>query len=364
MIESVAVFGLGRVGSLVALLLQEQGVRVTGYDLAPRTDLGLPVRTADAVRAGSVDAALEGVDAVVSCLPHQLNLLVARRAARLRVHYFDLTEDVGTATEVARLADRVPGVLFAPQCGLAPGFICMVGAWLIGQLDPADDVELKVGALPAFPDGRLGYAFTWSAEGVINEYLKDCEILQDHELRRVPGLTDVSRVVIGGVELEAAHTSGGLGSMCHTYRGRVGGLRYKTLRYPGHFESMRFLLDELGLRDHPDELARLLQGANPPVHEDVVYLHASARGRPAAAEGPGAGPGRLEFVQTYRPRELFGRRWTAISWTTASSAAAVVELVRAGQLPAEGLLRQEDVALRAVLATDAGASLGAGVSVA
>ena len=119
--------------------------------------------------------------------------------------------------------------------------------------DPAlprhPQIELKVGALPRHPAGLLGYAFNWSAEGVVNEYLNDCEVLRNGQRQMVPAMTEHERVVIGGIELEASLTSGGLGTMCETFGGRVQRLDYKTLRYPGHFELMRFYFDELGLRD-------------------------------------------------------------------------------------------------------------------
>src|SRR5690606_23858620 len=110
-----------------------------------------------------------------------------------------------------------------------------------------------------------GYAFNWSAEGVVNEYLNDCEVLRSGVRQMVPAMTESERVVIGGVELEAALTSGGLGTMCQTYEGRVSRLDYKTLRYPGHFEQMHFLFEELGLRDERALIGRILQDAKPPV---------------------------------------------------------------------------------------------------
>src|SRR5690606_11226470 len=113
------------------------------------------------------------------------------------------------------------GVVFAPQCGLAPGLIGIVGASLAAKFETIRSVELKVGALPQNPTGLLGYAFNWSAEGVVNEYLNDCEVLRSGHRQMVPAMTEKERVFIGGIELEAALTSGGLGTMCQTYEGRA-----------------------------------------------------------------------------------------------------------------------------------------------
>ena len=47
-------------------------------------------------------------------------------------------------------------------------------------------------------------------------------------------------------------------------------------------------------------------------------------------------------------------RRTAIAWTTAGSVAAVIEMVRAGTLAAQGFLKQEHIPLAAFLATPTG----------
>ena len=246
------------------------------------------------------------------------------------------------------LSAQRPESTFAPQCGLAPGLIGIVGASLAKNFDEIRSIELKVGALPQNPTGLLGYAFNWSAEGVVNEYLNDCEVLRSRKRQMVPAMTETERVVIGGVELEAALTSGGLGTMCETYEGRVLRLDYKTMRYPGHFEQMHFLFDELGLRDRRELAGEILVAAKPPVNDDIVYLH-------AAVEGIKDGnPFRENYVRGYKPIEIDGRTWRAISWTTAASIVSVVELVSEGRLAQTGFIKQEDIVLEDLFSTQAG----------
>ena len=356
MINSVRVIGLGKVGELVATLLGDSGFSVTAYDARPRTDLPFETGTLDVRDADAVRVALKGADAVVSCMPYHLNLGVAEAAHELNVHYFDLTEDVPTTNRVKELAADNGRIVYAPQCGLAPGLIGIVGSSLTKHFDEIRSIELKVGALPRHPTGLLAYAFNWSAEGVVNEYLNDCEVLRGGVRKMVPAMTELERVVMGGITLEAALTSGGLGTMCTTYEGRVQRLDYKTMRYPGHFELMRFFFDELGLRERRELAGEILVNAKPPVDDDVVYLHAAVEG---LANGIGdTAPGQLtrkQYVRAYLPLEINGRLWRAISWTTAASAVAVVELVAAGRLPASGFIQQEDIPLADLLQTRNGA---------
>ena len=67
----------------------------------------------------------------------------------------------------------------APQCGLAPGLIGIIGNNIAMKFDRLRDIELRVGALPRYPNGQLAYSFTWSPHGVINEYLNDAEVIQN-----------------------------------------------------------------------------------------------------------------------------------------------------------------------------------------
>lgn len=355
-INEVRVVGLGKVGELVATLLADSGFTVTAYDARERIDLPFMTKSLDVRDSAALREALAGADAVVSCLPYNLNLGVAEAAHDCAVHYFDLTEDVPTTNRVLELASVDAKAVFAPQCGLAPGLIGIIGSSLTKHFDDIRAIELKVGALPRHPAGLLGYAFNWSAEGVVNEYLNDCEVLRSGHRQMVPAMTEPERVVIGGIELEASLTSGGLGTMCETYEGRVNRLDYKTMRYPGHFELMRFFFDELGLRDRRELAGQILVDAKPPVDDDVVYLHAAVEGH---AERTNDGkPYRKQYVRAYQPLDINGRRWRAISWTTAASVAAVVELVADGRLPQAGFIKQEDISFDDLLSTKNGALFG------
>ncbi|MGC0252272.1 saccharopine dehydrogenase C-terminal domain-containing protein [Pseudactinotalea sp. Z1748] len=345
--NTVAVLGIGKVGELVADLLMRSGFSVVGYDSRPRADLGFAVKQLDVTDSHRLREALGTADAVLTCLPYQHNIAVAEAARQVGVHYFDLTEDVPTTNRVRDLAQDSTAI-FAPQCGLAPGLIGIIGASMAAVFEEIRSIELKVGALPQNPTGLLGYAFNWSSLGVVNEYLNDCEVVRGGRRQMVPAMTAKERVVIGGVEFEAALTSGGLGTMCQTYEGRVQRLDYKTLRYPGHFKQMQFLFDELHLRDRRELADEILVNAKPPVNDDVVHLHAAVEG---VREGTLQ---RLNDVRAFRPIEIGGRTWRAISWITSASAVSMVELAATGRLPNTGFIRQEDIALSDLVDTQAG----------
>ena len=346
--KSIAVLGLGKVGALAAQLLVDSGFEVVGLDMAAKPEnFSHDVRAIDVTDSAALGKVFAGVDAVLSCLPFHLNIEVANVAHAAGIHYFDLTEDVPTTDHIRELAKSSKG-LMAPQCGLAPGFVGIVGAELISRFDECRSCRMRVGALPQNPTGLMGYAFNWSPAGVVNEYLNDCEVIESGERKWVSSMEWLETIYIDGLKLEAFTTSGGLGTMCETYHGKVKNLDYKTMRYPGHAELMNFFFHELLMRQDRERAGEILVNAKPPVSDDIVYVH-------VAAEGMKDGKlWREEFVNGYRPLMIAGKSRTAIAWTTAGSVVSVIELVRGGKLPSKGFLKQEDIKLEDLLSTRTG----------
>jgi len=166
--------------------------------------------------------------------------------------------------------------------------------------------------------------------------------------KMVPSLDGIEYINIGGREFEAFSTSGGLGTMCETYEGKVDTLNYKSIRYPGHGKLMKFLIQELILKDDKPLLTEILENAKPPVKEDVVYVYAVVEGWKKGTLF------RNEYFKDFTPIEIDGRMWRAISWTTAASLAAVIEMVDEGTLPSKGFLKQEEIPFNEFLATENG----------
>ena len=247
------------------------------------------------------------------------------------------------------MAESAQGVLI-PQNGLAPGFISILGAALAGQFDAEGlrHIRLRVGALPQNPIGQLGYSGNWSLDGLVHEYIADCEVIIDRKLRKIRPLRNQETVRIFGQEFEAFSTSGGLGTLGETYEGKTETLNYKSIRYPGHLQGMRLLLEELRFNRNPDALVAILADALPPDDQDRVLIHASVQGLVEGALQT------QEIVADYWPIELAGKLRTAIVWTTAAAIVAVVQLVRDQKLPQSGFIKQEQIDLDLFLQTETG----------
>lgn len=345
--EKILVIGMGKVGALVGVLLNKR-FKVTGLDKGkPSRPMPFEVITGDVTNQSFLEIELPKYEAIVSCMPYNLNLPIAKIAHQKGIHYFDLTEDVPTTQAIRKMAETANSV-FAPQCGLAPGLIGIVGADLAKRFDKLRDIELRVGALPRYPNGLLGYSFTWSPAGVINEYINDCEVIHNSERKMVTALDGLEVINIEGQEFEAFSTSGGLGTMCETFAGKLDTLNYKTIRYPGHAKLMKFLLYELILKDKRELIEDILTSAKPPVQQDVVYVYAVVEGWKNGQMN------REEYYKAFHPITIDGEHWRAISWTTAASIAAVVEMVADKKLPQKGFIKQEDIDFQEFLGTTMG----------
>jgi len=349
-IKEILVLGMGKVGSLVGVLLSER-FKVTALDKKePHYDYTLPFecQQGDLTDLDFMKKEIEKYDAVVSALPYFLNKAIAQIAHDSHVHYFDLTEDVPATKYIQSLSKTSQSVL-APQCGLAPGLIGIIGMDLTKHFDQLRDIELRVGALPRYPNGQLAYSFTWSPHGVINEYINDAEAIHNGKKKLVPSLEGFEYINIEGQEFEAFTTSGGLGTLCDTFEGKVDTLNYKTIRYPGHGKLMRFLMYELILKEDKEQLERILSNAKPPVEDDVVYVYAVVEGWQNKTLS------RKEYYNAFHPKAIAGKKWRAISWTTAASLVAVIEMVASGSLPQKGFLKQEEIPFEKFLETPTGA---------
>lgn len=348
-IKRIAVLGLGKVGHLAAELLQEAGFEVIGVDQRPYSGDGtFGTKQFDLAQAKEIFDGLDGMEAVLSCLPYHLNIQIAEIAHQKKLFYFDLTEDVPTTQRIIELSKSAERTM-APQCGLAPGLVGIVAADLAKKFDKCRSLRLRVGALPRNPTGLLGYAFNWSPVGVVNEYLNDCEVIEEGVRKMVSPMEWKETIFVNGVELEAFTTSGGLGTMCETFLDEIDNIDYKTIRYPGHVDLMNFFFHELLMREHREQAGIILTNAKPPVDDDVVHIHVAAEGE------SDAGLRRDEFVRSYMPRILAGKKRTAIAWTTAASVTAVIEMVSNGSLADKGFIKQEEIPFDEYCGTTTGA---------
>lgn len=352
---NVMITGAGKIGSLIACLLAESGdyqihladLSFSGTDVTRLTN-SMPQLKTVALDVKDEESTLtylqqHNIVAVISSLPYFLNVHVAKAAKAAKAHYFDLTEDTAVTEQVKEVAQGAQSA-FVPQCGLAPGFISIAANSLMREFDECYHAELRVGALPQRANNALHYSLTWSTDGVINEYGNLCYGIENGKPAVMKPLEGLESIQIDGCEYEAFNTSGGLGSLAELYQGKIRSLNYKTMRYPGHCEKMRLLMNDLKLNEDRDTLKRILENAVPKTYQDIVIVYVSVEG---IKEGELS---EKSYVKKVYPAVIHGLEWSAIQVSTASGVCAVVDLVLGQENEYQGLVLQENFHLKDVLA--------------
>lgn len=353
---TVTLFGAGKIGVSIATMLSNSGrysVRVCDIDESRAKRVAEALPSCSGHRLDLNDSALsekllDGSKAVISALPFYANPNVAALASKCAVHYLDLTEDVEVTRKVSALAEKSKSA-FLPQCGLAPGFISIAAAHLSSKFETLDEVKMRVGALPLYPSNAFKYNLTWSTEGLINEYAQPCEAIDDGKKQIVRPLDDLETFSLDGAEYEAFNTSGGLGTLCDTMLGRVRKLNYKSVRYPGHRDIVKFLMQDLRFKEKQPELVKILEEAIPSTKQDKCIIFVEVSGQ------EGGKFTQRTYASTVYNRVLFGVHFGAIQLTTASGICTPLDLLLTGKIKKQqGLVKLEEISLPMFLENEFG----------
>jgi len=232
----------------------------------------------------ALDSALIAADIILDCLPGSQAPRMARLAVEHGCHYANLTEYVYETQEIMTIAkDAKTG--FVLQTGLAPGFINIIAHKLFQEfkkdynVEVANSMTMKVGAISKNAPSPHYYAFTWSPIGVATEYLKDAEIVRNFKKINVNALSGRERIIIDGDEYEDNFTSGGAADLPDAFVGKIKDLDYKTLRYPGHYEWVQKALSTIpNGTDRIKSLEKIMLTNIPSVEDDIVIVYASVEG--------------------------------------------------------------------------------------
>lgn len=343
----VLLLGSGKIGMPAASLLAGCGdYEVHLGDLRPKQSASSAVHVIqlDALEPDLVAGYLaeHSIHALVSALPYHCSLPLARVARASGAHYFDLTEDVEVSNQIRRISLDAEQA-FVPHCGLAPGFISIAAAALMEHFEQVDTVKMRVGALPLHPNNALGYSLTWSTDGLINEYGNLCYAIEEGEKVTLQPLEGLETITLDGDEYEAFNTSGGLGTLVDSYLGRVRTMNYKTMRYPGHCEKIRLLMNDLKLNRNRRTLKRILENAIPETLQDVVLIYVSVTGTRLGALFEET------YVQKVYPDSINGQGLSAIQLATTAGLCSLVDLVLHQEARFHGFITQESIPLGTVL---------------
>lgn len=355
----ILVIGSGRMGHGAAfdLIRNSSDVeRVTVADM----DIRKAESVADAIGSDRIDAVsldasdniavaetMRGHDAAISCVNYWHNVALSRVAIETGVHLCDLGGNNYVVDEQLALNDAATaaGVSIIPDCGLAPGMVSILAMKGASQYDRVDEIHIRVGGLPQNPQPPLDYQLVFSVEGLINEYIEDARVIRDGRIAEVESMTEIESLEFDGFPpLEAFQTSGGTSTLPDTFLGSIRELDYKTIRYAGHCEKFKTMID-LGLCSS-DEIVADFQRVTPrKVFGELLQHH-------LPSDGPDHVLIRLDFVGERDGSEKRTRYdivdsfdaatgMSAMMRTTAFPASIIAQMMARGDVNMRGATPQE-----------------------
>jgi len=195
---------------------------------------------------------MRGCDATISAVPYRFNFDLAKAAIEAQTNFCDLGGNNQIVEKELALDNKAKeaGITIIPDCGLAPGLVSILAANAASRLDELEEIHLRVGGLPQHPKPPLHYKIVFSPSGLINEYKEKAVVIRNGRVEIVEAMTELEEIEFPEPfgRLEAFITSGGTSTLPQTFLGKVKELDYKTIRYKGHCELMKAMLD-LGFGD-------------------------------------------------------------------------------------------------------------------
>ncbi|MBA2619860.1 MAG: saccharopine dehydrogenase NADP-binding domain-containing protein [Acidobacteria bacterium] len=355
----ILVLGAGRMGHGAAYDLAHNSPEVEGVTIADanfakaetvESIVGSSKITAKQLDVSDYEAvvsAMRGHDAAISCVNYWFNLELSKAAIETKTNFCDLGGNnyvVDAQLALDELA-KSAGINIIPDCGLAPGMVSILATRGANQFDETEEIHIRVGGLPQHPRPPLDYQLVFSVEGLINEYVETARVIRGGEICEVESMTELETLSFENFPaLEAFQTSGGTSTLPETFFGKIKELDYKTIRYKGHCERFKTLID-LGLCSSEEIVAECVK-----IKPRAVLGELLQRNLPA--DEPDFVLIRLEFVGVkngkrktlrYDIVDKFDERTnlSAMMRTTAFPASIIAQMAARGDAKMHGATPQE-----------------------
>ncbi len=300
----ITVLGAGMMGRAVAFDLEKYSnfSKITVADKDEQTlqsakiflkDKKIDYELINVNDSKNVKKHFQHADIVISAVPYKFNYDMTKIAIETNTHFLDLGGNNDIVNKQRNLSEKAKknDVTIIPDCGLAPGMASVIARDIVDQMDSVDFLKMRVGGLPIDPKPPLNYQIVFSPYGLINEYIEDAIVLDHGKIIEKKSMTEIETITFPEPfgDMEAFLTSGGCSTLPFSYKEKIRYLDYKTIRYQGHCEKFKTLLD-LGFANEEkiqvgdqqvsprDLLASLLLEKLPINGKDVVLVKLLSKG--------------------------------------------------------------------------------------
>jgi len=244
---NICVVGAGMQGSVVAQDLVKSGHAVTVMD----NDINLlrQLKKTTKVSAREFDVTnkvkfirlIKPFDVIVGALPAAMGFYTMDCAISAGVDLVDLSYSPEDPFLLHEKAEQ-EGIRIVPDAGFAPGLSNILIGETYQEFKGIDNLMILVGGIPQKPEPPFNYHVTWSLADVIEEYARPSKIVKNKEIMTVPALSGIEEFSIPKIgRLECFYTDG-LRTLLKTLK-HVKNMEEKTIRYPGHAQLFKTLID-------------------------------------------------------------------------------------------------------------------------
>ncbi|MEZ5346292.1 MAG: saccharopine dehydrogenase C-terminal domain-containing protein [Pyrinomonadaceae bacterium] len=292
---------------------------------------------------------MENHDSAISCVNYWYNLELSKIAIETTTNFCDLGGNNSIVDQQLSLDEkaRAANINIIPDCGLAPGMVSVLAMHGAKRFDELDKIHIRVGGLPQTPKTLLEYQLVFSVEGLINEYVEKARVIRNGSIIEIDSMTECEPLSFEGFPaLEAFQTSGGTSTLPDTFLGKIKDLDYKTIRYAGHCEKFKTMID-LGLCSSEEididgasisprkVFGKLLVDHLPADEPDYVLVRLEFAG---IKDGESK---KLSFDIVDKHDDLTGL--SAMMRTTSFPASIIAQMMAKGEVEARGATPQEKV---------------------
>ncbi|RDJ35143.1 MAG: hypothetical protein DWQ19_09925 [Crenarchaeota archaeon] len=249
-------------------------------------------------------------DVCISAAPFNSNKTWAKWCKERKVPYCDLGGNKDVSDSIHQISIELnPHIPVFTDLGLAPGYINILTENIYKEFlkyGEPQDIYLRCGGLPIDVDiSPLNYALVFSVQGLVNEYMGNCQTLSDGKSQEVGALTGLEGLKTKHGKFEAFNTSGGLSTLFESMQKKgVKNLNYKTIRYPGHYAQLK--------KRKTPSLLEFFKDC-PKTTEDMVVIRILAQNN--------------DYILINDIKITHSQDWTAMQQGTAFPAAAVAAIM-------------------------------------
>jgi saccharopine dehydrogenase-like NADP-dependent oxidoreductase len=243
----ICVVGCGMQGSIVAQDLCKHKHEVTVFDnniallRQLKKKFNIRARQFNVKDKVKFIRAIKDFDVIVGALPAALGSYTMDCAVKAGVDIVDMSY---AENDPFIYHDRAKkkNIRIIPDAGFAPGLSNVLVGEVYRQFKGLDSLKIMVGGIPLHPEPPFNYAITWSPSDLIEEYTRPTRIVRNGKVETITTLSGIEELSVPKIgKLECFYTDG-LRTLLTTIPGAQDMVE-KTIRYPGHAQLFKTIID-------------------------------------------------------------------------------------------------------------------------